>query len=135
MEEKFQINESDFKFAFTIQNHSDHKRRDDPRYVKMYARLRRKVNGEQQDKTIGHHICTDEELDQFYEPTISSKAEYDDMREDPDRVLYCLDWDNEEMYLVGDRTAALEQHIEILFTACNFLLDETDSIHPDCIAD
>ena len=44
------------------------------------------------------------------------------MKEDPERGLYCIDWDDDEpLELIGEYNDDNYKQIEILFVPCNYL--------------
>ena len=78
-------------------------------------------DGEEYEIPIELRICSEEELLDLYEPTLSAKKEFDEFLNDDDRVLYCFDWDDENMYFQGDRHSDDFRRLEINFTPCNYL--------------
>ena len=65
-DEKFNINEMNFKVAFTIEGIKDNERKDDPRYVKQYARyFGIDKDGVRNDQMIPFHECTDADFELF----------------------------------------------------------------------
>ena len=61
------LNERNYKFAFSVESFLHPKqRKSDPRYVKYLFRMYGQRNGEEFQRIIPYHNCTDEEFDQFY---------------------------------------------------------------------
>ena len=59
-------NEINQKFAFSIVNYFSKELKDDSRYVKLQARLLKKVNREFTETILPLHRCTEEDFEQFY---------------------------------------------------------------------
>ncbi len=51
--------------AFSVEGYSDKKNKDDPRYVKLMARMVYKDNGEAKDKVLKLHKCTEKDWNKF----------------------------------------------------------------------
>ena len=56
-------------FAFTLEGYYDHVTKDDPRYVKSFARTFRRTDGIDQEQLRPTQECTLEDFDRFPEPT------------------------------------------------------------------
>ena len=59
------LEENNFRLAFTIENTLDRERRDDPRYVKWSARFYGTKNGEGFLEYLDFHKCTEEDYAEF----------------------------------------------------------------------
>ena len=59
------LNEIGFRFAFTIENYLTSKRKDDPRYIKWFARLLYRKDSKWGNKMIPFHRCTAEDFAEF----------------------------------------------------------------------
>ena len=60
---KFNLNDMNFRLAFTMEGVIDQERKNDPRYVKQYVRLFGKnPAGERNDRLIPFHECTEADL-------------------------------------------------------------------------
>ena len=62
------------------------------------------------------------------------------MRSDPERGLYCIDWNDEDPILIYGKEIDMNySRLEIVFLPCNYLHNQygykEDTISPDCIAD
>ena len=62
------------------------------------------------------------------------------MRSDPERGLYCIDWNDEDPTLIYGKEIYMNySRLEIIFLPCNYLHNEygfnEEKISPDCIAD
>ena len=74
-EEKFNFRDNGLKFAFGIEGFIDKELKEDPRYVKFFARLYGYKDGSKYEKFIPVHHCTSEELDDFATPVSESVAQ------------------------------------------------------------
>lgn len=60
------------------------------------------------------------------------------MLTDPERGLFCLDWDKlRDLEIYGSENEDEHQRLEFLMLPCNYLHKgyAEDTIHPECIAD
>ena len=65
---KVNFNEIGFKMAFSVEGYLDSKIKDDPRYVKLLARIFYKTDGREHEKVLALHKCTNEDWSEFDEP-------------------------------------------------------------------
>lgn len=56
---RINLNEIDFKMAFTVEGYQDKKIKDDPRYVKFIARMYYRIDGVKSYKLLDVHKCSD----------------------------------------------------------------------------
>ena len=66
------LNEINYRIAFSFVNANNKKRKDDPRYVKMIARTVRRIDGILSETVLGFHRCTDKDWEKFYPVTPKS---------------------------------------------------------------
>ena len=59
------VNEINFRFAFSLENFLDNKRRDDPRFVKWFVRLYGKKDSEWYERVLPFHRCTEQDYAEF----------------------------------------------------------------------
>ena len=52
--------------AFTFEGENDFMRKDDPRYVKVLARLWTKTNGVKTERILNFHKCTQDDYNEFF---------------------------------------------------------------------
>ena len=77
--------------------------KNDPRYVKFIVRLAGKREGKDFQRILPHYKCTDEDYNQFYPVEKNSKITLESFKSDPDRGLYCINWDEDEpLELAGE---------------------------------
>ena len=95
--EKVNLRENDFYVAFAIEDYyAPRQLKNDPAYTKWLFRIYGKKDGKPYERIISHHICTDEDYDGFYPIEDASTTTLKDIRSDPNRGFYCLDWDESE---------------------------------------
>ena len=62
------LNERNFRFAFTVEPYyNPTKQKNDPRYVKYFIILYGKHKGENFQRVLPYHKCTDDDYDEFYQ--------------------------------------------------------------------
>ena len=115
------------------------KLRVDPRYVKFYVRATGKKNGVATQRAIHFHRCTNADLDSF-DPVESTSADLlTSVTTDPDRGLFCIEWDKADVNLHGNENKSNYEILEILVLPCNHrqthIGDTEDHIPEECIAD
>ena len=87
------MKEFDYRIAFSFEGYYDKELKNDPRYVKVLARIRTQTNGEVTEKVLNFHLCTIEDYNEFYPVAPKSKQLLDEIRQDEKRGFYCLDWE------------------------------------------
>ena len=139
---KFNLNDMNFRLAFTMEGALDIERKNDPRYVKQYVRTFGKNKaGVLNDRVIPFHECTEADLSQFYPVQSIYKQQYDDIVNDPKRGLSCIDFEKEDLNLWSNESLATEfQKIDIVMAPCNVVNEKalgstTADISPECIPD
>ena len=65
---RLDLNEINFKMAFSVEGYLDSQGRDDPRYVKYIVRIFGKKDGVEYQEIIPFHKCTEQDWEQFLEP-------------------------------------------------------------------
>ena len=81
------------RFAFGVEGFLDKELKEDPRYVKGFARMYGYKNGKEYEKMISYHKCTAKDFDEFAPPAPESEDLLQTYITDPNRNIYCLDWD------------------------------------------
>ena len=136
--DKINLNEIGFRFAFSVRGVSGKKDlKDDPRHVKYIVRMDGFKGGEKFDRIIPYHLCTDEDWDKFPPPTKDASVSIAPILSGEYGGMYCLDWEDdiENMLIYGNRNNDEYQKIEILLVPCNYLHSKNDSIPEECEAD
>ena len=90
---RININEIGFKMAWAVEGYLDGKIKDDPKYVKLLARIVYKTDNKKHEKILSLHKCTDEDWDDFDEPAKGMEDQLINIKNDPERGMYCLDKD------------------------------------------
>ena len=99
--ETVNLNEIEFKFAFSYRNRETHSLVDDPSYVKYIVRKTGIRNGTEYEELLPFHKCTDDDYAGFYPVAKNSESPLKAIREDPKKSLYCLD-DYKDFLIGGD---------------------------------
>ena len=137
-DEKVNLHEWGFQFAFAIEGYRDEQLKDDPRFVKGFAKMRGKKQGKKFEKIIPYHKCTESDWENFPPPAQSAQSSLESYLEDPDRNLYCLDQEilREEVTIWGtERDPSNYQQFQFLFTPCNYINSDDDFVSDECIPD
>ena len=62
---RINFNDIGFKMAYSVEGYLDNKIKDDPRYVKLLARIFYKTDGKQHEKILDLHKCTEKDWSEF----------------------------------------------------------------------
>ena len=130
------------RFAFGVEGFLDKELKEDPRYVKGFARMFGYVNNERYEKMIPYHKCTAEDFDEFAPPAPEAEGLLEDYKNNPNRNLYCMDWDkySETLAIWGVTFDEVSyQRFEYVLVPCNYVHAEIgptdDYVADECIAD
>ena len=139
-DEVLNLNERNFRIAFAVEGFRTNDLKIDPRYVKWIVRQYGKKEGKEFEKLLDYHVCTDEDYDAFYPIIESEEKQLQQIRETENRGFLCLDWDDQNpLEIYGESLDTEYQRLEAVITPCNYihdyLQDNGDTIHPDCIYD
>ena len=86
------LDEINFKFAFSIEGYFDVQDKNNPKYLRQYLRMTESfVDGSVKAISLPYHECTPEDYDEFYPPTKRSADILADVRKNPERRFYCVD--------------------------------------------
>ena len=139
---KFNLNDMNFRLAFTMEGVLDLERKNDPRYVKQYVRyFGSNTDGARNYRLVPFHECTEADLAQFYPVQSIYKKQFDDIANNPKRGASCIDFEKEDLNLWSSESLATEfQKIDIILAPCNVvnvkaLGSTTADISPECIPD
>ena len=75
--DEIDLNEINYRIAFSFVNANSKKLKNDPRYVKILVRAVRRIDGDLSETILGFHRCTDKDWDKFYPVTPKSQALFD----------------------------------------------------------
>ena len=133
------LNEINYRVAFTVEGYHDQEMKNDPRYVKYMVRIFGIKDGEKYQKMIPYHICTDSDWALFPEASFSSVDTIEQIRQNPKRGMYCIDWDQADIQIYGNENNMNYQNLDIVLVPCQLLLPDIgfteDAIPNDCLAD
>ena len=73
-DDKFNMKDRNFKFAFTVEDYLTNEMKDDPSYVKYLVSLSSYKDNKWNDKQLTFHRCTDDDYDSFYQIDKSSEV-------------------------------------------------------------
>ena len=136
--DKYYLAENNFKMAFSVEGYLDRENKNDPRYVKWFVRTVSITDGVQSEKVLPYHECTEKDYAEFSPIASKSAPALKEIRENPKRGLYCLDW-SEDLYIFGEENNPEYQRIELLMVPCNYLHQKwgytEDSVSNECISD
>ena len=133
--------QSKIRFAFGIEGFLDKELKNDPRYVKSFARMYGRKDGKNYEKFIDFHVCTDDDYALFSPPAPESESMLESMKTREGRGLYCMDWDaladDIEIWSVSEDDNY--QRWEFVLLPCNYVHaefgDVGDFVGEECIAD
>ena len=79
-------------------------------------------NGVEFLRKVPFHKCTDEDYDQFYPVKRQSADLLKQIREDPERGLFCIDWNDEDepIEIAGYEYDANYTRLDIMLVPCNY---------------
>ena len=131
--DKFNLNKEGYRIAFTFEDFKG-KRLDDPRYVRILARLRQTIEGKNIDTLLPFHDCTKDDMSEFYPVSKSSSDLLTEMNEDANRNFFCLDW-TDDLNLNGE-FGSEHSFLEFFLLPCNTLFTERgytgDTVSDEC---
>ena len=137
--ELFNIHDENWRIAFTLEDYLTSKMKMDPRYVKFYVRTVGKKDGVPTQRAIPFHRCTNDDLAEFDPVEQTSNDLLKALTTDPDRGLFCIEWDKADINLHGNENKKNYEIIEIMVLPCNHRLthigDTEDRITEECVAD
>ena len=135
------MNERNVRIAFAFEGFRDLELKDDPRYVRWIFRQYYKSGGEEKERLLSHHKCTDEDYAQFYEIETSKESTLNRVKESDSHSFLCLDWDDDEPFTAyGIEADGDYSRLETMLVPCNYLHNEIDknsgdTIPEECITD
>lgn len=123
---KLDLKEKAFQVAFSVEDYFKPKRlKDDPAYIKWLFRLWGKRQGQPFERHLSAHLCTEEDYANFYPIQDAYSKTLDEIKSDPERGFYCLDWSVEEQFLLfGTENDDEYQRFELVLLPCNSLYSD-----------
>lgn len=135
---RLNLNEINYRVAFTVEGYHSRERKDDHKYVKYLVRIFGRRDRVEYETFIPYHLCTDEDWAQFSPPGKASADSWDEIKTDPTRGMFCLDW-SEDILIYGNERNDNYQRIELVLVPCNYLHThlgyKDDFVHEECVAD
>ena len=135
----FNIRDEKWRIAFSLEDYLTSKLKADERYIKFFVRATGKKDGVPTQRSLPFHRCTDADLGGFLPVEPTSVELLTAITTDPDRGLFCIEWDKSEVNLHGNENKKNYEILEIMVLPCNMrqthLGATEDNISDDCIAD
>ena len=98
-EDELELNDIDFRVAFSVEGYHSREMKDDPRYVKWLVRFFTIEEGQEVETMIPFHKCTDEDWEKFRIEHLYMGAEELDLHRDLFEVMpYFETTEQEELY-------------------------------------
>ena len=123
--------------AFSLENYRSAVMKHDERYIKTFARMVGKKNGENFSREVKTHRCTEADYAKFLPVSQSSAFLLNELKTDENRGLWCLDQTGIKLF--GNEQDRNESRLEISVLPCNHRLTHIggaeDRIPDDCVAD
>ena len=94
--ETLNLNEINFRFAFSVVGYHSREIKNDPRYVKYLVRIFGKKEGKEYERLLPYRLCTDSDWDEFYPPSRAFADGIKNIRDDPKQGMLCVDWNEGE---------------------------------------
>ena len=101
-EDTLSLNKIDFRLAFSVENYKTRERKDDPRFVKYLVRVYGINEGVEFEEIVPYHRCNDEDWAKFPPAADNSADSIETIKEDPNRGMYCLDWEEADFNVFGN---------------------------------
>ena len=134
------MKEVGFRVAFTVEGYHSREMKDDHRFVKYLVRIFGRHKGEEYERLLNFHKCTENDWKYFAPPSSTSKDSWEEIKINKKRGMFCIDFDEgEDIKIYGNERNDEYQRVEIVLVPCNYLHTHLghkgDSIHPDCVRD
>ena len=117
--DKFNVQEEKWRIAFSLEDYLTSKLKADPRYIKFFVRATGKKDGVATQRAVPFHKCTEADLGEFLPVEPTSVALLDAVTTDPDRGLFCIDWEKADINLHGNENKKNYEILEIMVLPCN----------------
>ena len=114
------MKETNQRFAFAYLNYDTKELKDDPRYVKIIARMYIKENGNHREVILPTHRCTDKDYAQFNPLSKRSEGKFKEVRDNPASGFYCFDY-TDDMIIGGGWAFSELSEIDFLIAPCNYV--------------
>ena len=131
--DKLDLNKIGFRLAFSVEGFLDQQVKDDPKYVKYIVRLFGFKDGKRVEYPVPFHKCTESDWALFPPASSDSIDIWSSVKDDPDRNMYCIDWDGDRSIFGNERNVNFRA-LDIEFVPCNYLHSK-DGSYPDSVTD
>ena len=91
--EHINLRDVGLRIAFGIEGWNDRALKDDSRYVKTIVRQLGRLDGKKYERILPHRRCEPADFDKFYPPVEEAVQMLEWYKTDPNRNLFCIDWD------------------------------------------
>ena len=96
------LNDINFRLAFSVEGYHSREMKNKPEYVKYLVRIFGIKEGKEYETIVPYHKCTDADWAEFPPPSKASADSWNDIKDNPDRGMYCLDWTDKDLLLYGN---------------------------------
>ena len=140
-DEVLSLRDMNFMMAFTLESYFTGESFDDPRFVKWAASIVVSVDGVFEPREVPIFPCRDEDYAKFYPLDERSSPKLEQTLRDPNRELYCIDWEEANVELYGLESTGNFAFLQIAAVPCNQKLTHhmigglEDRIDKDCVWD
>lgn len=138
-DETINLNESGFRVAVTIEDFlPPHRIKDDGRFVQWKFRvLEKSAENGIQVRYLDYKVCDEADYAQFYPIQEQSRSLLEEIKADPNRDFYCIDWDEDEPFTIyGSEIDEVYQRLEVILMPCNSRYDDlgemASQVSQDC---
>ena len=139
-DDTFDTKERKFMMAFSLTDYWTEEFKNDPRYIKWFARyIRVKDNINEETREIPMHVCTDEDYEKFYPVDVRSAGRLSLLRNEAERGMLCIDWETAEIDFFGVESSGTYSELDVVVMPCNVMGTPLggleDKIPEECVAD
>ena len=123
------LNEYNFRVAFSVEDYLAPRRlKNDEKYVRWVFKRFGKKDNVYFEREVPYHKCTETDYNEFYKIEQSQELRLSEIKSDPTRDFYCIDWDEEDPYVIyGLEGEANYQRLEMLLLPCNVVMSEIET--------
>lgn len=137
--ETVNLNDINWRMAFSVENFGTRDAIFDPRYVKWIVRFLEKRGENFTERRLSTHKCTAEDFEMFHEVSLKDSAEFKTIVESENRGLMCLDKWEDDFFIGGEYSSSLYSSLDLIMAPCNYIHHEIsdwgDTVAPECIPD
>ena len=135
----FEPGDENFMVAFALEDYFTYEFKNNSAYIKWAAIFETIEDERHVKQEIPMRFCTDEDYDKFYPVKESNANKLKLIREDPNRGMLCLDWENSGVQFQGSEGSTKWSYLDVVVMPCNVKLTnlgaEDDRISPECSGD